>query len=971
MNPSSASDQDSVDRLAEEFVARHRRGEHPDLAEYTRRFPQHAEAIRDLFPALALIEQVKPGDGDPTGTCTGAPAAEGGRPERLGDFRILGEVGRGGMGIVYEAEQESLGRHVALKVLSRRALHDEKALERFRREARAAARLHHTNIVPVFEVGQEGDVCYYAMQFISGQGLDLVIEELRRLRDQSHPGGTGSAASAPRAMETPRPARVAVRAQQVGQVARSLLTGRFELPAADGSTPAPGPPHEPAATVAATGPIDGKAAAGVAPAEPGPVAAASPGSSAVLPGGAQLSTAESGRRQPYYRGVARLGQQVAQALAYAHDRGIVHRDIKPSNLLLDSAGVVWITDFGLAKSEDKGLTNPGDILGTLRYMAPERFRGEADGRADIYALGLTLYELLVLRPAFDSPDRMQLIEQIKTAEPTRPRALDRRIPRDLETIVQKAIDKDPGRRYPSASELAEDLRRFLADEPIRARRVSLAGRLLRWGRRNKLVAGLSGAVGVLLVGLAVGSTVAAIRFNHKAEESLQRLVRQYVAQGSRLTEEGDLLGALPWFAEALQLDRGHPRREEAHRLRLASVVRQSTRLVQAWFHTGPVTHAALSRDGRRAVTVGADGMAQVWDIDTGRRLTSLPCGDPLTWAAFSPDGGRVITATGHAMGGLGRGEARVWEVETGRAISPPLRHSIDLSCAAFSPDGHLVITADQGGTARIWDAATWQDLKDLAHGEWIRSAAFSPDSRRVVTIGDWGLGQGKVWNAQNHRFLYTVDAQVTEGQAEFSPNGRLLVTAGRWATQLWDTETGAKRGLDMRSDPSPGYYASFSPDNRRVVTASKDGRAQVWDAETCRSISPPLRHGGSIAQATFSPDGRHVLTASADGTARLWDADTGEPLGPPLSHGGAVSAPCSVPTAAASSRPAPMGRHGSGTRPGTRRPGSISRRGTATPGSATTVAASSPRPMTDRRWSGTRSPACPSHRRCNTTAGRR
>ena len=310
-------------------------------------------------------------------------------------------------------------------------------------------------------------------------------------------------------------------------------------------------------------------------AEPGPVAAASPSSSAVLPGGAQLSTVESGRRQPYYRSVAHLGQQVAEALAYAHDRGIVHRDIKPSNLLLDSAGVVWITDFGLAKAEEEGLTNPGDILGTLRYMAPERFRGEADGRADVYALGLTLYELLALRPAFDSPDRMQLIEQVKTAEPTRPRALDPRIPRNLETIVQKAIDKDPGRRYQAATDLAEDLRRFLADEPIRARRVSLAGRLLRWGRRNKLVAGLSGAVAALLVVLAVGSTIAAIRFNRKAEESQQRLVRQYVAQGSRLTEEGDLLGALPWFAEALRLDRGDPRREQAHRLRLASVVRQS------------------------------------------------------------------------------------------------------------------------------------------------------------------------------------------------------------------------------------------------------------------------------------------------------------------------------------------------------------------------------------------------------------
>src|SRR5207249_8466311 len=153
------------------------------------------------------------------------------------------------------------------------------------------------------------------------------------------------------------------------------------------------------------------------------------------------------------------------------------------NLLLDTEGVVWITDFGLAKASDDGLTQTGDIIGTLRYMAPERFRGQGDGRADVYALGLTLYELLTLRPAFDSPDRLKLIEQIKTEDPQRPRALDTRIPRDLETIVLKAIDKNPKGRYQSADTLGEDLRRFLADEPIRARRVSLGGRRLRWGRR--------------------------------------------------------------------------------------------------------------------------------------------------------------------------------------------------------------------------------------------------------------------------------------------------------------------------------------------------------------------------------------------------------------------------------------------------------------------------------------------------------
>jgi serine/threonine protein kinase len=172
-------------------------------------------------------------------------------------------------------------------------------------------------------------------------------------------------------------------------------------------------------------------------------------------GSGQISSAALGER-PLHLSVARIGRQVAAALAHAHARGIIHRDIKPSNLLLDAEGIVWITDFGLAKMEEGTLTMTGDIVGTLRYMAPERFRGEADARSDIYSLGLTLYELLAFRPAFESHDRLQLIEQIKNDDPARPRSLDARIPRDLETIVLKAIDKDPRRRYATAAKMGED-----------------------------------------------------------------------------------------------------------------------------------------------------------------------------------------------------------------------------------------------------------------------------------------------------------------------------------------------------------------------------------------------------------------------------------------------------------------------------------------------------------------------------------
>jgi serine/threonine protein kinase len=232
-------------------------------------------------------------------------------------------------------------------------------------------------------------------------------------------------------------------------MAQSLLTGRFvpETPGGPGEAEAVGADRQ------ATAPLSDQRdpdETGDAPASNlSPAAGSSPPSSAVLPGGSPLSAVEAGRR-PFYRSAAHIGRQVAAGLSYAHARGIVHRDIKPSNLLLDTEGVVWITDFGLAKASDDRLTQTGDILGTVRYMAPERFRGEGDGRADVYALGLTLYELLTLKPAFDSPDRLNLIEQIKTEDPPRPRALDTRIPRDLETIVLRrpaAIILPPARSF--------------------------------------------------------------------------------------------------------------------------------------------------------------------------------------------------------------------------------------------------------------------------------------------------------------------------------------------------------------------------------------------------------------------------------------------------------------------------------------------------------------------------------------------
>ena len=449
-------DRDPFEVVAESFLARFRAGERPSIEDLAARHPELADQIRELLPALVMVEQDLTIDPDPRSNGPQPPpAAAPGKERRLGDYRILREIGRGGMGVVYEAEQVSLGRRVALKVLPSQVAEDRQALERFRREAKSAARLHHTNIVPVYEVGRDGEVAYYAMQFIEGQGLDKVIDELARLRDPGRKPGVAQGLGPTAAAASPGAGEPAL-----GRIAESLLNGRF---ATEGAVPSSGilpadrdrPGRDQAVVRDATHTSD-FVLADPRPAGPGPTPPRDPRPCCL--GGSQGSTAHlSGRRSRFFRSVAQIGLQAAQGLAYAHASGIVHRDIKPSNLLLDHAGVVWIADFGLAKGEDQGLTHTGDILGTLRYMAPERFRGEGDARADVYALGLTLYELVTLRPGFDSSDRLRLIEQIKIEEPLRPRAVDARIPRDLETIVLKAIEKDPKARYQSADAIAEDL----------------------------------------------------------------------------------------------------------------------------------------------------------------------------------------------------------------------------------------------------------------------------------------------------------------------------------------------------------------------------------------------------------------------------------------------------------------------------------------------------------------------------------
>jgi serine/threonine protein kinase len=419
-------ERDPVDLLAEEFAEKLRRGERPSISAYAAAHPEHAEQIRQVLPAVAQMEQLKQ-------FRRSAPPNAEALPDRLGDFRIVRELGRGGMGIVFEAMQESLGRRVALKVLASHAQLDPERRERFVREAKAAARLHHTNIVPVFGVGDHDGLPYYVMQLIPGYGLNQIIS---RWKDTAR-------------RET-RPMKAKVESTVVGNdVAKVRKT-----------SPAPNPETPP---IKSDGPPRGD-----------------------------------------WNFIASVGVQVAQALHYAHQMGVLHRDVKPANLLLDARGEVWVVDFGLAKLANyRGITATGHIVGTLQYMAPECLHGAADVRSDVYGLGATLYELLTLSAPFDGESPAQIMKKIADSKPLPPRRINPHIPRDLETILLKSMDREPARRYASARLLAEDLQAFLDDRPIAARRETLAERALRWGRRHPAVAFLSGSTAAALILAAV------------------------------------------------------------------------------------------------------------------------------------------------------------------------------------------------------------------------------------------------------------------------------------------------------------------------------------------------------------------------------------------------------------------------------------------------------------------------------------
>jgi eukaryotic-like serine/threonine-protein kinase len=633
---------------------------------------------------------------------------------------------------------------------------------------------------------------------------------------------------------------------------------------------------------------------------------------------------DGGRRSLELRKLLRRFVDVCNAVDYAHSRGVLHRDLKPGNVILGRHGETLVVDWGLAKPTGRaepevatgewlieppsasmaGGTLPGSAMGTPSYMSPEQAAGDMSQvgpRSDVYGLGATLYCLLTARPPFEGRNLVAVVRAVRAGDFLAPRQVDPALNRRLEAICLKAMAREPARRYATPRALAEDVERWMADEPVSALAETLGDRLSRWERRNRVLIRVGGAALVLvtLVSLAASLLVSSSRqreheqfveanrlkglsdHQRRQAEALSRDLRRQsihilLEEGTTACAAGDVAQGLLELTRGLQLA---PEEADLERLIRTDLDGWTGRLFPLTLHLshGNRVRAVFSRDGAFIATASDDHTARVWETGTGRPATPpLMHGNEVNDVAFSPDGRLIVTACDDC-------KARIWEVATGRPLHT-LSHAGGVNAAVFSPDGRWVLTASQDGTARVWDAATGAPrTPPLSHARAVNQAVFSPDGTRVATASDDNAA--RVWDAVTGapRTAPLTHAAPVRNVA-FSPDGAWLASASVDATaRVWNAADGAPSGSPLNHRANVNSVV-FSPDGKQLLTASDDGTAQLWRLSDHRPLLSPLTHKAGVLHASFSPDGQRIATASQDGTARVWEAATGRPQGSTLRH---------------------------------------------------------------------------------------
>lgn len=851
--PQSDDNTQADERLAailDDLTSRATAGENVDVQQYFVEHPEFADRLRNLLPTIEVLVGL---DSDRSGSSPSPAVSSASVPRQLGDFRLIQEIGRGGMGIVYEAEEISLQRRVALKVLPFASVLDERQLQRFRNEARAVAGLHHPNIVPVYSVGCERGVHYYAMQQVQGQSLSELIASV-----SNHQSCNNSKVRLDGAAPNSKEAGL-------HRGTRKSL----ELPVQGHSSPSVY--HQDTERNAAETLFDTSS-------------------------------------RDWFRRIADIGKQVADALEYAHGVAIVHRDIKPSNLLMDEAGKVWVADFGLAQVDSEAeLTMTGELIGTLRYMSPEQLHGDirtVDSRTDVFSLGATLYELLTLSPVRRGQNRTALLAS-KVEDAAAPRSINPAVPLDLETIVLRSIAADPDQRYRTAEDLAEDLQRFLDNQPIHARRPTITDRFSVWSRRNQgllwgtttvlAVVAIVSTTSALLIRGAHNETEAALtetqrksdaleiqtgiaqREKQNAQKSYARLLAQRGIDGAN---SGEVKGLFD-LADACSAVADIPD-QFGPMSRLWGIAQQhhAGRIVIA----DPVADVIAFSPDSHYIAMARDNEVWMCSLATGQPIAPTQTVErPVGCLVFSPDGQRLIA---HSAEGSGQ----LFSSPELMRIGQPLRHRITTvkypsmmkSAAAFSPDGQILLTAGVSGTVKFWNSADGTPAAEPhTPGGTVTEVNFHPHGNWFVTGGE----TTQVWDLETRNAVSPLLNHwdgVNGGQVLFSPDGNSVATLqGLWDTSDWERQTLRLGGTSSAR--------TFSHDSRLVACARYNWGVRLWDVVQRQPVGKPLLHSARVRALDFSPDGSKLACVSMSESVRVWDVETQSRIHPQFALPGSVS----------------------------------------------------------------------------------